>query len=203
MRTARALAPLLPHGRNGAALRWRRAGASRCTRLSRGGAGARHPMGSADTVMRSLRCVASERSKTRMRRPPNSIERIDRCILLTRDHKVMLDSDLARLYAVTTFNLNKARQAQPGPVSGRLHVPVDTEGARRFDIPTWNLKNRPARGTALSAVCLHGTRRGHAVERAAKRESDPSQPRMRQQQEAAAAGRPVGCFISGAGVGRR
>ncbi|MBI4713439.1 MAG: ORF6N domain-containing protein [Planctomycetes bacterium] len=35
-------------------------------------------------------------------------ERIERSILLIRGHKVMLDKDLAVLYDVTTFNLNKA-----------------------------------------------------------------------------------------------
>ncbi len=35
-------------------------------------------------------------------------ERIERRILLIRGHKVLLDSDLATLYRVTTFNLNKA-----------------------------------------------------------------------------------------------
>lgn len=35
-------------------------------------------------------------------------ERIEQCILLVRGHKVMLDRDLAKLYGVTTFNLNKA-----------------------------------------------------------------------------------------------
>jgi hypothetical protein len=37
-------------------------------------------------------------------------ERIERSILLVRGHKVMLDSDLAELYGVETFNLNKAVQ---------------------------------------------------------------------------------------------
>ena len=36
------------------------------------------------------------------------VEQVERKILLIRGHKVMLDSDLAELYAVTTFNLNKA-----------------------------------------------------------------------------------------------
>jgi hypothetical protein len=36
------------------------------------------------------------------------IERIEKAILLIRGHKVMLDSDLAELYEVETFNLNKA-----------------------------------------------------------------------------------------------
>ena len=35
-------------------------------------------------------------------------ERIERSILLIRGHKVMLDKDLAELYEVETFNLNKA-----------------------------------------------------------------------------------------------
>ena len=35
-------------------------------------------------------------------------ERIEKAILLIRGHKVMLDHDLAELYRVKTFNLNKA-----------------------------------------------------------------------------------------------
>ena len=35
-------------------------------------------------------------------------ERIEKSILLIRGHKVILDVDLAKLYGVTTFNLNKA-----------------------------------------------------------------------------------------------
>ena len=35
-------------------------------------------------------------------------ERIEGTILLIRGHKVILDADLAKLYGVTTFNLNKA-----------------------------------------------------------------------------------------------
>ena len=36
------------------------------------------------------------------------MEQVQRRILFLREHKVMLDSDLAELYGVTTFNLNKA-----------------------------------------------------------------------------------------------
>jgi hypothetical protein len=45
------------------------------------------------------------------------IERIARLILIFRKQKVMLDSDLASLYGVTTGNLNKAvkRNAQRFP----------------------------------------------------------------------------------------
>jgi len=35
-------------------------------------------------------------------------EHVEKKILLLRGHKVMLDADLAKLYGVTTFNLNKA-----------------------------------------------------------------------------------------------
>lgn len=41
------------------------------------------------------------------------VERIERRILFLRGHKVMLDRDLAELYGVTTFNLNKAVRRNP------------------------------------------------------------------------------------------
>jgi hypothetical protein len=37
-----------------------------------------------------------------------SRERIEQTILVIRGHRVMLDADIAKLYGVTTFNLNKA-----------------------------------------------------------------------------------------------
>ena len=36
------------------------------------------------------------------------LEGVERRIYFIRGHKVMLDNDLAELYGVTTFNLNKA-----------------------------------------------------------------------------------------------
>ena len=36
------------------------------------------------------------------------IERIERTIYVIRDERVILDSDLAAIYGVTTFNFNKA-----------------------------------------------------------------------------------------------
>lgn len=38
---------------------------------------------------------------------------IEKCIFIVRKHKVMLDSDLARIYGVTTKNLNKAVKRNP------------------------------------------------------------------------------------------
>ena len=35
-------------------------------------------------------------------------ERIEQTILVIRGHRVMLDADLAKLYGVTTFNLNES-----------------------------------------------------------------------------------------------
>ena len=40
--------------------------------------------------------------------PTLPAECIEKAILLIRGHKVMLDHDLAELYGVETFNLNKA-----------------------------------------------------------------------------------------------
>ena len=53
------------------------------------------------------------------------IERIESAILLIRGHKVMLDRDLAALYGVTTFNLNKAVKRNHGSLSRGLYVPTN------------------------------------------------------------------------------
>ncbi|MFH1723446.1 MAG: ORF6N domain-containing protein [Elusimicrobiota bacterium] len=46
--------------------------------------------------------------------PANAASEIERRIFLIRGHKVMLDRDLAELYGVTTFNLNKAAKRNIG-----------------------------------------------------------------------------------------
>ncbi|MBI5244602.1 MAG: ORF6N domain-containing protein [Elusimicrobia bacterium] len=53
------------------------------------------------------------------------IEHIERRIYLIRGHKVMLDRDLAVLYGVETFNLNKTvkRNRERFPFSGRTTEP--------------------------------------------------------------------------------
>lgn len=72
--------------------------------------------------MTSVLCFAAELGSvatTQTLKPPRkttvakrslviSAEQVERCILLVRGQKVMLDSDLAALYGVETFNLNKA-----------------------------------------------------------------------------------------------
>ena len=42
-------------------------------------------------------------------------ERIEQAILLIRGHKVMLDSDLAKLYGVSTKALNQAVKTESEP----------------------------------------------------------------------------------------
>ncbi len=63
-------------------------------------------------------------------------ERIERSILLIRGHKVMLDSDLAELYGVTTFNLNKAvrRNIDRFPQDFMFQLTVDEARVLRFQI---------------------------------------------------------------------
>ena len=55
------------------------------------------------------------------------IERIARAILVIRGEKVMLDSDLAALYGVTTGNLNKAvkRNAERFPTDFMLQLDAE------------------------------------------------------------------------------
>lgn len=63
-------------------------------------------------------------------------ERIERSILLIRGHKVILDADLAKLYGVTTFNLNKAmkRNIDRFPEDFTFQLTTDEAGALRFQI---------------------------------------------------------------------
>jgi phage regulator Rha-like protein len=65
-----------------------------------------------------------------------SAARIDRSILLIRGHKVMLDADLAHLYGVTTFNLNKAvkRNLDRFPQDFMFQLTAEEAAALRFQI---------------------------------------------------------------------
>lgn len=61
-------------------------------------------------------------------------ERIHRAILLIRGQKVMLDRDLAALYGVTTFNLNKAvkRNLQRFPADFMFQLTAEEAESMRF-----------------------------------------------------------------------
>jgi len=65
-----------------------------------------------------------------------SKEWIERRILLLRGQRVMLDSDLAQLYGVTTFNLNKAvkRNQDRFPEDFTFQLSKEEYQALRFQI---------------------------------------------------------------------
>ena len=73
------------------------------------------------------------------------VERIERCILLIRGHKVMLDTDLARLYEVTTGNLNLAvkRNAERFPPDFMFQLTAEEADALRLQFA---ISNAGARG---------------------------------------------------------
>ena len=62
------------------------------------------------------------------------VEMIEKKILLIRGHKVMLDSDLAMLYEVETFNLNKAvkRNIDRFPEDFMFQLTKEEAGSLRF-----------------------------------------------------------------------
>jgi hypothetical protein len=64
------------------------------------------------------------------------VETIEKKILLIRGHKVMLDSDLAMLYKVETFNLNKAvkRNIDRFPEDFMFQLTKEEAGALRYQI---------------------------------------------------------------------
>ena len=63
-------------------------------------------------------------------------EQIEQKILVIRGHRVMLDSDLASLYGVTTFNLNKAvkRNIDRFPEDFMFKLATEEAAALRFQI---------------------------------------------------------------------
>lgn len=65
-------------------------------------------------------------------------EVIEQKILLIRGHKVMIDRDLAKLYGVTTSNLNKAvgRNIESFPEDFMFQLTKEEEIALRFQIGT-------------------------------------------------------------------
>src|SRR6266550_2409062 len=71
-------------------------------------------------------------------------QQVAQAIRFVREERGLLDFDLARLYGVTTGNLNKAVRRNPRPISGGLHVSTHRRGDKIFDIPNWNIK-RPRR----------------------------------------------------------
>jgi hypothetical protein len=68
---------------------------------------------------------------------------------LVRGHKVMLDRDLAVLYEVTTFNLNKAvkRNADRFPEDFMFQLTAEEAGTLRFQVGM-------SKGEVADDICL-------------------------------------------------
>ncbi len=76
-----------------------------------------------------------------------SVEIIERKILLIRGHKVMLDADLAELYEVETFNLNKAvkRNIDRFPEDFMFQLSKEEAASLRFQIGMSKTEGRGGR----------------------------------------------------------
>ena len=92
------------------------------------------------------------------------VERIARAILVIRGEKVMLDSDLAALYGVTTGNLNKAvkRNAERFPIDFMFQLDAEevTNLKFQFGISSWGGRRRlpyafTEQGVAMRRVGKH------------------------------------------------
>jgi hypothetical protein len=79
-----------------------------------------------------------------------SRERIEQTILLIRGHRVMLDADLAKLYGVTTFNLNKAvkRNSDRFPEDFMFRLSAQETAALTFQIGISKPRGRGGRRNA-------------------------------------------------------
>src|SRR5439155_10691492 len=80
-----------------------------------------------------------------MNRAIMSLERIAQRILYLRNQKVMLDSDLARLYGVTTGNLNKAVNRNRGRFPSDFMFQLSAEEAERLIFQSGISKGRGGR----------------------------------------------------------
>jgi hypothetical protein len=92
------------------------------------------------------------------------VERIARAILVLRGEKVMLDSDLAALYGVTTGNLNKAvkRNAERFPIDFMFQLDAEEVANLKFQfgISSWGGRRRlpyafTEQGVAMRRVGKH------------------------------------------------
>lgn len=76
-----------------------------------------------------------------------SREQIEQRILVNRGHRVMLDSELASMYGVTTFNLNKAvkRNIDRFPEDFMFQLSAEEATALRFQIGMSKTQGRGGR----------------------------------------------------------
>lgn len=78
-----------------------------------------------------------------------------------RNTRVMLDSDLAQLYGVTTSNLNQAVRRNYNRFPKDLMFQLTKKDAEVFQITICNLKQGGARRSPLSSARFHGTWHRH------------------------------------------
>jgi ORF6N domain len=107
-------------------------------------------------------------SRNSLTPPLVPVERIQRAIYLLRGEKVMLDADLARLYGVTTGNLNKAvkRNLDRFPADFMFELTADEAESLRFQIGISSSygarRYRPyaftEQGVAMLSSALHSQR---------------------------------------------
>jgi len=86
--------------------------------------------------------------------------RVDSRILLLRGQKVILDSDLAELYGVPAKRLNQQVTRNAGRFPADFRFRLSRAEYKKLEVANCNLKFGPRR-QALSALCLHGTRRNY------------------------------------------
>jgi hypothetical protein len=91
------------------------------------------------------------------------VQQVAQAIRFVRGERILLDFDLARLYGVTTGNLNRAVRRNRKRFSNGLHVSTHRRGDKIFDIPIWNIKR--AGRTAPFPLRFHRARRRHVVKR--------------------------------------
>jgi len=104
-------------------------------------------------------------------------ESITEKILLICGQKVMLDTDLAGLYAVQTKVLNRAVKRNLDRFPADFMFQLTAEEAEGFEVPLWHLKLEVYRlvplkecswWTPLSTLCLHRAGRRDAFQRSAE-----------------------------------
>jgi hypothetical protein len=92
------------------------------------------------------------------------LEIIERRIYFIRSHKVMLDSDLAELYGVTTKRLNEQVKRNIDRFPTDFMFQLNQEEIGSFEVAICDLKTWPRR-SPLSAICIYGTRGADAGQR--------------------------------------
>ena len=89
---------------------------------------------------------------------PILVERAERRILSVRGQRVMLDSDLAKLYGVTTFNLNKAVKRNLGrfPLDFMFQLTLEEHEILIFQIGISSSGRHGGRRNAPHVFTEHG-----------------------------------------------